>query len=103
MPCELANAYTVSQAGVQSSRRTFLKGTGSAVLAAALGNTTAAAPVESAKAEGPRIHVIQTGHVKVKKAQIEGCGHGPARRLGPILDTHWSEWLPTYAWAIEHK
>jgi hypothetical protein len=90
MPCELANANTISGAGVQSSRRVFLKGTGGAVLAAAPGNTTAAAPAESAKAQGPRVHVIQTGHVKVKKALIGGCGDGPARQLGPILDTHWS-------------
>ncbi|WP_210338494.1 N-acyl homoserine lactonase family protein [Bradyrhizobium commune] len=88
---------------MQSSRRAFLKGTGSAVLAAALGNTAAAAPVESARAGGARVHVIQTGHVKVKETQIEGCGHGRVRRLGPILDTRWSQWLPTYAWAIEHK
>ncbi len=49
-----------------------------------------------------RVHAIQTGRVKVKRAQIEGCGHGLARRAGPLLDTHWSDWLPTYAWAIEH-
>ncbi len=50
-----------------------------------------------------RVHAIQTGRVKVKMAQVEGCGHGLARRAGPLLDRHWSDWLPTYAWAIEHN
>jgi N-acyl homoserine lactone hydrolase len=100
MPCELANAYNIP---VRPTRRALLKGAGSAFFAAALGQLAAPAPVEPSKGEVPRVHAIQTGHVKVKKAQIEGCGHGLARQLGPILDTRWSDWLPTYAWAIEHK
>jgi len=49
-----------------------------------------------------RIHAIQTGLVQIKPSQIEGRGHGLARRLAPIFDRDWSGWLPTYAWAIEH-
>lgn len=49
-----------------------------------------------------RIHAIQTGRVKVRQAQIQGRGHGLIRQAGPLLDTKWSEWLPTCAWAIEH-
>ena len=50
-----------------------------------------------------RIHAIQTGFVKIKGAQVEGHGHGLARRLAIFTDRNWTEWLPTYAWAIEHK
>jgi glyoxylase-like metal-dependent hydrolase (beta-lactamase superfamily II) len=50
-----------------------------------------------------RIHAIQTGFVKIKTAQVEGQGHGFARRLAIFTDRDWTEWLPTYAWAIEHK
>jgi len=49
------------------------------------------------------IHAIQTGFVKIKKAQVEGRGNGLARRLAIFTDRNWTEWLPTYAWAIEHK
>jgi glyoxylase-like metal-dependent hydrolase (beta-lactamase superfamily II) len=50
-----------------------------------------------------RIHAIQTGFVKIKNAQVEGHGHGLARRLAIFTDRNWTGWLPTYAWAIEHK
>ncbi|MDX2266172.1 MAG: N-acyl homoserine lactonase family protein [Hyphomicrobiales bacterium] len=49
-----------------------------------------------------RIHAIQTGRVKVRLAQVEGRGRGFLRQAGPLIDTLWSDWLPTYAWAIEH-
>ena len=49
-----------------------------------------------------RIHAIQTGTVRIKTAQVEGRGHGLRRRLAIFADTSWTEWLPTYAWAIEH-
>ncbi|MGD2121252.1 MAG: N-acyl homoserine lactonase family protein [Gemmatimonadota bacterium] len=46
-----------------------------------------------------KIHPIQTGVVQVKRAQKR-------RRLGGLLrtltDQDWSEWLPIYAWLIEH-
>ncbi len=50
-----------------------------------------------------KVHAIQTGTVRIKTAQVEGRGHGLARRLALFTDRHWSGWLPTYAWAIEHR
>jgi len=49
-----------------------------------------------------RTHAIQTGSVRIKTAQVEGRGHGLRRRLGIFADAAWTEWLPTYSWAIEH-
>jgi glyoxylase-like metal-dependent hydrolase (beta-lactamase superfamily II) len=49
-----------------------------------------------------RIHAIQTGTVRIKTAQAEGRGSGLRRRLAMFTDNDWTEWLPTYAWAIEH-
>jgi glyoxylase-like metal-dependent hydrolase (beta-lactamase superfamily II) len=49
-----------------------------------------------------KIHSLQTGRVQVKRAQLIGQGHGLKRRLGPLTDTVWSDWLPTYAFAVEH-
>ena len=49
-----------------------------------------------------RIHAIRTGLVKIKRAQVEGHSHNRvARQLGIFTDANWTEWLPTYAWAIE--
>ncbi|HEY1309118.1 MAG TPA: N-acyl homoserine lactonase family protein [Vicinamibacterales bacterium] len=48
------------------------------------------------------IHAIHTGSVRIKTAQIEGRGRGLRRRLGPFVDRHWSDWLPTYTWVIDH-
>jgi N-acyl homoserine lactone hydrolase len=104
MPFELANAYTIEDSNAKASRRAFLKGTGSAFLAAAIGSEPAkSAPIQPAKEGALRVHAIQTGQVKIKVALIEGCGHGPARQAGVLLDQNWSGWLPTYAWAIEHR
>ena len=50
-----------------------------------------------------RIHAIQTGTVRIKTAQVEGRGHGLRRRLAIFADSNWTGWLPTYAWAIEHR
>ena len=50
-----------------------------------------------------RIHAIQTGAVQIKASQIVGRGHGFARRLAPLFDENWSDWLPVYAFAIEHR
>jgi N-acyl homoserine lactone hydrolase len=49
-----------------------------------------------------RIHAIQTGHVPIKQAQIEGRGHGTWRRLQPLFPGDWVETTPVYAFAIEH-
>lgn len=49
-----------------------------------------------------RIHAIQTGRVQIKQAQIEGRGHGLWRQIHPIASSEWAEWVPVFAWAIEH-
>jgi len=50
-----------------------------------------------------RVHAIQTGRVQIKASQIVGRGHGLKRRLAPLIDAEWSAWLPTLAYAIEHR
>ncbi len=49
-----------------------------------------------------KVHAIQTGSVKVKLAQLDAPHPGPLGIVGVLLDSEWSGWLPTYAWAIEH-
>ena len=48
-----------------------------------------------------KVHAIQTGFVRIKTAQVEGRGHGFSRRLAIFADSSWTDWLPTYAWAID--
>ena len=50
-----------------------------------------------------RIHAIETGKVQIKASQALGRGHGLPRRLAPLFDEDWTDWLPTYAFAIEHR
>jgi glyoxylase-like metal-dependent hydrolase (beta-lactamase superfamily II) len=45
------------------------------------------------------IHPIKTGFVRVKEAQRQRRTGGLVRTL---TDPDWSEWLPIYAWLIEH-
>jgi glyoxylase-like metal-dependent hydrolase (beta-lactamase superfamily II) len=47
-----------------------------------------------------KIHAIQTGSVRIKTSQVRG--RGPARRLRVFTDREWTDWLPTYAWMIDH-
>ena len=50
-----------------------------------------------------RIHAIRTGLVQVRRPQMESRGgSAPARLAHMLFDAEWSEWLPIYAWAIEH-
>jgi N-acyl homoserine lactone hydrolase len=49
-----------------------------------------------------KIHAIQTGSVRIKTAQVEGHGHGAQRMLAIFRDRTWTDWLPTYAWVIDH-
>jgi glyoxylase-like metal-dependent hydrolase (beta-lactamase superfamily II) len=46
-----------------------------------------------------RIHAIQTGTVKIKTAQVKRRSHG---LIDIFLDPNWTDWVPTFAWAIEH-
>ena len=50
-----------------------------------------------------KIYAVQTGFVRIKTAQVEGRGHGLARRLAVFTDRDWTDWLPTYSWVIEHR
>ena len=49
------------------------------------------------------VHAIRTGLVQVRRAQMESRGRGVARIAHMLLDEDWSEWLPIYAWVIEHE
>ena len=51
----------------------------------------------------PKIHAIRTGLVQVRRAQMESQGTGLARTASMLFDEDWSEWLPIYAWVIEHE
>jgi hypothetical protein len=50
-----------------------------------------------------RVHVIETGRVRIKASQVVGRGQGLRRRLAPLFDAEWSDWLPVNAYAIEHR
>src|SRR5262249_27190936 len=49
-----------------------------------------------------RIHAIQTGSVRIKTSQVQGRGRGLRRQLSVFTDPQWTDWLPTYAWVIDH-
>ena len=49
-----------------------------------------------------KIYAIQTGSVRIKTAQVEGRGRGLRRRLAIFADPSWTEWLPTFAWVVDH-
>jgi N-acyl homoserine lactone hydrolase len=48
------------------------------------------------------VHAIQTGTVRIRANQVRGKGHGLIRQLRAYTGVAWSNWLPIYAWAIEH-
>lgn len=50
----------------------------------------------------PRIHAIRTGLVRVRRPQMESRGTGLGRLTAMLFDDEWSDWLPIYAWLIEH-
>jgi N-acyl homoserine lactone hydrolase len=50
-----------------------------------------------------KVHAIQTGFVRIKTAQVEGRGHGLRRQLAIFTDRNWTDWLPIYAWVIDHS
>jgi glyoxylase-like metal-dependent hydrolase (beta-lactamase superfamily II) len=47
-----------------------------------------------------RIHLIQTGSVKVKVSQTRRQGSGGIGKV--LFGRTWTEWLPINAWVIEH-
>jgi N-acyl homoserine lactone hydrolase len=50
-----------------------------------------------------KIHAIRTGMVQVRRPQMESRGTGLARMANMLFAEDWSEWLPVYAWVIEHE
>ena len=50
-----------------------------------------------------RVHAISTGRVRIKQSQILGRGRGLARRLAPLWDGDWSDWLPIFIFAVENR
>jgi N-acyl homoserine lactone hydrolase len=55
-----------------------------------------------AAASRVNIHPIRTGSVRIRANQVRGKGHGALRQLRTYTGVAWSDWLPIYAWAIEH-
>ena len=49
-----------------------------------------------------KVHAIQTGTVRIKTAQPEGRGTGMMRMLAILTDPDWTDWVPSYAWLIDH-
>jgi glyoxylase-like metal-dependent hydrolase (beta-lactamase superfamily II) len=49
-----------------------------------------------------KIHAVQTGSVRIKRAQAVGRGYGMRRQMAIFFDHEWTDWLPTFAWVIEH-
>jgi len=50
-----------------------------------------------------RIHALECGRVRIKRSQAVGRGEGLARRLRPLVDREWTDWLPIHAYAVEHR
>jgi len=49
-----------------------------------------------------KVHAIRTGSVRIKVSQMAGRGRGLARLGHVLFDREWSDWVPIYAWLIEH-
>jgi N-acyl homoserine lactone hydrolase len=67
--------------------------------------TSASLPIESARRPaGPnvKVHAIRTGFVQVRRSQQQSKGTGLNRAANMLFDPEWTDWLPIYAWAIEH-
>jgi glyoxylase-like metal-dependent hydrolase (beta-lactamase superfamily II) len=50
-----------------------------------------------------KVHAIRTGIVQVRRAQMERRSNGLARVTDMLFDPEWTQWLPIYAWVIEHE
>jgi len=67
--------------------------------------TSDALPIERARrpeAPGVKVHAIRTGFVQVRRSQQQSKGTGLTRAANMLFDPEWTDWLPIYAWAIEH-
>ena len=50
-----------------------------------------------------RIHILRTGSVWIKAAQVRAKGTGIGRIYNGLFDREWSQELPIYAYLIEHE
>jgi glyoxylase-like metal-dependent hydrolase (beta-lactamase superfamily II) len=50
-----------------------------------------------------KIHAIQTGTVRIKTAQTERPAGVRSGMLAIFADRNWTDWVPTYAWLIDHR
>lgn len=48
------------------------------------------------------IFAIETGKVRITQSWQVGRGNGAKRLLNTLFDSQFTEWLPIYAWVIEH-
>lgn len=56
-------------------------------------------PKEGTRTDAVKIHAVQTGRVRIKQSQVKRQTGGPLRLL---FDPEWTDWLPIFAWVIEH-
>ena len=49
-----------------------------------------------------KVHAIQTGLVQIKQVQIDGAVSQLSAMVQMFLGKEWSDWLPIYAWLIDH-
>ncbi len=49
-----------------------------------------------------KIHAIQTGLVQIKQNQVRQVNNAYPKLINVLFGREWSEWLPIYAWLIEH-
>ncbi|MEQ1899323.1 MAG: MBL fold metallo-hydrolase [Devosia sp.] len=50
-----------------------------------------------------KVHMIETGQVRIKTAQIEARRPAPLSLIDILTDPNWSGWFPTYLFAIETR
>jgi N-acyl homoserine lactone hydrolase len=50
-----------------------------------------------------KIHAIQTGLVQVRQSQRSRQRNGLRSVSDMLFDPNWTEWLPIFAWLIEHE
>jgi N-acyl homoserine lactone hydrolase len=48
-----------------------------------------------------KVHMIETGTVRIKTAQVEARRAPPWAIVDVLTSREWTEWVPTYAFAIE--
>jgi glyoxylase-like metal-dependent hydrolase (beta-lactamase superfamily II) len=68
----------------------------------AASTTNEAQIVTELSPESVKIHAVKTGLVRVRRRQMHGEGPGVLRVPMTFIDREWGEWLPIYAWVIEH-